>query len=149
MKISPKQSHTAHEFGLRVHGSDDDFFKWFLLCYLLGKPIQSRVAVQTWHIFMRDALDTPWIIIKAGKRSLEKHLVEGKYTHYNHIMADALLKMSEQLIRMSDGSLLLLLHSTHTEDEFSKLLQKLHGVGPKTAQIIMTETTEYFAELSD
>ena len=149
MRKQLNQIHRANEFGLDVLGSDDDFFKWFLLCYLLGKPIQSKVAVQTWQIFIREELDTPWAIIKAGKRSLEKHLVEGKYTHYNHIIADALLKMSEQLIHMSDGSLLLLLHSTHTEDEFSKLLQKLHGVGPKTAQIIMTETTEYFAELSD
>jgi 3-methyladenine DNA glycosylase/8-oxoguanine DNA glycosylase len=32
------------------------------------------------------------------------------------------------------------------EDEFSKQLQKLYGVGPKTAEIFMRETEELFAQ---
>jgi 3-methyladenine DNA glycosylase/8-oxoguanine DNA glycosylase len=31
------------------------------------------------------------------------------------------------------------------EDEFSKRLQKLYGVGPKIAEIFMRETEEIFA----
>jgi 3-methyladenine DNA glycosylase/8-oxoguanine DNA glycosylase len=38
-----------------------------------------------------------------------------------------------------------MLDSSMDEDEFSKRLQKLYGVGPKTAEIIMRETEEFFA----
>jgi hypothetical protein len=43
---APKQ-HTAAEFDLDVLSGDDDMFRWFLLCYLLGKPIRSETAVDT------------------------------------------------------------------------------------------------------
>jgi 3-methyladenine DNA glycosylase/8-oxoguanine DNA glycosylase len=35
--------------------------------------------------------------------------------------------------------------SSMDEEEFSKRLQKLYGVGPKTAEIFMRETEEFFA----
>jgi len=34
---------------------------------------------------------------------------------------------------------------SENEDEFSKQLQRLYGVGPKTAEIFMRETEELFA----
>ena len=46
---------------------------------------------------------------------------------------------------MYDGSLQLMLNLSENEEEFSKRLQELHGIGPKTAEIIMRETEEYFA----
>jgi 3-methyladenine DNA glycosylase/8-oxoguanine DNA glycosylase len=49
------------------------------------------------------------------------------------------------LIREYEGSLLLMLESSYDEDEFSKRLQKLHGVGPKVAEIFSRETEEHFA----
>jgi 3-methyladenine DNA glycosylase/8-oxoguanine DNA glycosylase len=51
----------------------------------------------------------------------------------------------ERLIREYEGSLLLMLESSLDEDEFSKRLQKLYGVGPKVAEIFMRETEEHFA----
>jgi 3-methyladenine DNA glycosylase/8-oxoguanine DNA glycosylase len=51
----------------------------------------------------------------------------------------------EQLIRGYEGSLILMLDQSQDEAEFSKRLQSLYGVGPKTAEIIMRETEEYFA----
>jgi len=50
---------------------------------------------------------------------------------------------------MYDGSLLLMLESSGDEDEFSKRLQKLHGIGPKVAQIFMRETQEAFARRAE
>jgi len=35
--------------------------------------------------------------------------------------------------------------SSEDEDQFSKRLQMLYGVGPKTAEIFMRETEELFA----
>lgn len=141
----PKPQHSADEFGLDPLNSEDDLFRWFLLAYLLGKPIQSGVAAQTYRLFVDRGLDTPWAIQDTPERKLAHILVEGKYTRYNHVMAMALHKMADQLIRMYDGSLMLMLNSSETEKEFSKRLQELYGVGPKTAEIIMRETTEFFA----
>ena len=51
----------------------------------------------------------------------------------------------DRLIREYEGSLWLMLESSADETEFSKRLQKLHGVGPKVAEIFMRETEEAFA----
>lgn len=51
----------------------------------------------------------------------------------------------DQLIRLYDGSLLLMLESSLDVDEFSKRIQTLHGVGPKVAEIFIKETEEFFA----
>lgn len=144
-----KKTHTAEEFHLDVLHSEDDLFRWFLLCYMLGKPIQSKVAVQTWQLFIDAKLDHPWAICEASEAQLSRLLVEGKYTRYNHIMARALHTVSEQLIAMYDGSLLLMIERSENETEFIKRLKELHGVGPKTAEIIMRETEEFFARRAE
>ena len=51
----------------------------------------------------------------------------------------------EQLIRDYEGSLVLMIDQSQDEDEFGKRLRKLHGVGPKVAEIFMRETEELFA----
>jgi 3-methyladenine DNA glycosylase/8-oxoguanine DNA glycosylase len=51
----------------------------------------------------------------------------------------------EQLVRDYEGSLLLMIEFSENDDELSKRLQKLYGVGPKTAEIFMRETEEFFA----
>jgi 3-methyladenine DNA glycosylase/8-oxoguanine DNA glycosylase len=51
----------------------------------------------------------------------------------------------EQLIRDYEGSLMLMYDNSLDEDEFSKRLRQLYGVGPKTAEIFMRETEELFA----
>lgn len=141
----PKPAHHANDYDLSVLESEDDLFRWFLLAYLLGKPIQSAVAVKTWKLFIENKLDTPWAILETSEYKLSRVLVEGKYTRYNHIMSRALHMMCKQLVTMYDGSLQLMLNLSENEEEFSKRLQELHGIGPKTAEIIMRETEEYFA----
>ncbi|OYX53297.1 hypothetical protein B7Y92_03390 [Candidatus Saccharibacteria bacterium 32-50-13] len=102
----PRPVHHAEDFELDVLRGDDDLFKWFLLSYLFGKPIQSTVAAKTWRVFIDHQLDTPWAI---------------------------------------EGSLTLMIDSSLDQDELSKRLQKLYGVGPKTAEIFMRELDEFFA----
>jgi endonuclease III len=120
-------------------------FKWFLLAYLFGKPIQSAVAAQTWQILIDHGLDTPWSILDTSQRKLVHLLDEGRYTRYDYVTARSLHTCMEQLIRDYDGSLLIMLDSSASEDEFSKRLQQLYGVGAKVAEIFMRETEEYFA----
>ena len=145
MTPRPKPIHHAEEFGLDITSGDDDMFRWFLLSYLFGKPIQSGVAIQTWRLFIEHKLDTPWAITQASPRTLIRLLYEGKYTRYAESTARALRTCMEQLIRDYEGSLVLMYESSLDEDEFSKRLQKLYGVGPKVAEIFMRETEELFA----
>jgi hypothetical protein len=137
--------HYAEDFGLDITASDHDMFRWFLLSYFFGKPIQSNVAVNTWKLFMARKLDTPWAILNTSHRGLVRLLDQGKYTRYDESTARALHTCMEQLIRDYEGSLMFMLESSGSEDEFSKRLQKLYGVGPKIVEIFMRETEELFA----
>jgi endonuclease III len=141
---SPKQ-HYASEFDLDILSGDTDMFRWFLLCYLFGKPIQSNVAVSTWRLFIDEKLDTPWAIVEASDRRLVGVLHQGGYTRYQHVTAHGLRVCMERLISDYEGSLYLMLENSLDEDEFAKRLQQLYGVGPKIAEIFMRETEEIFA----
>lgn len=140
-----RQSHSASEFNLDVLSGDMDMFRWFLLCYLFGKPIQSAVAVTTWKLFIKKKLDTPWAIVAASENKLVSVLHKGGYKRYQHVTARGLQVCMERLIREYEGSLYLMLESSLDENEFSKRIQKLYGVGPKVAEIFTRETEEVFA----
>ena len=137
--------HHPEDFDIDVMAGDDDLFRWFLLTYLLGKPIQSTVAVKTWKLFIDRKLDFPWAILKMSDRQLVQLLHTGGYTRYQHVMTKALKTCMQQLVDFYEGSLTLMIEESLDEDELSKRLQKLYGVGPKTAEIFMRETEEYFA----
>lgn len=141
----PKPVHHASDFGLDVLSGENDMFRWFLLAYLFGKPIQSGVAAQTWQLFIDRGIDTPWAILQLPPRQLVRLLDEGRYTRYDEVTTRALRTCMEQLIRDYDGSLMLMYENSLDEEEFSKRLQELYGVGPKTAEIFMRETEELFA----
>jgi len=145
MAKRPKPIHTATDFDLDVLSGDDDLFRWFLLSYLFGKPIQATVAVQTWRLFVARKLDTPWAILNTPHRRLVHLLDEGKYTRYDETTARALHTCMQQILNDYEGSLMIMLDNSLDEDEFSKRLQKLYGVGPKTAEIFMRGTEEFFA----
>lgn len=145
MARKQRPSHSAEEFGLDVMAGDMDMFRWFLLCYLFGKPIRSDAAVATWRLFIEKKLDTPWAIMEASERELVRALNRGGYTRYQHVTARGLHACMERLINFYDGSLFLMLESSQDEDEFAKRLKQLHGVGPKVAEIFMRETQEIFA----
>jgi len=137
--------HQASDFNLDVLESEADLFRWFLLVYLLGKPIQSTVAVKTWQLFIDKKLDIPWAILNASDRQLVRVFHAGGYTRYQHVMTHAIKICMKQLVDFYDGSLQIMLDSSDDQEQLSKQLQKLYGVGPKTAEIFMRETEEYFA----
>ena len=141
----PKPVHHATDYDLDILAGDDDMFRWFLLAYLFGKPIQANVAAATWRLFIDRGFDTPWAIADASHRTLVQLLDEGRYTRYDSVMARALHTCMQQLIENYEGSLMLMYERSMNEDEFSKRLQELYGVGPKTAEIFMRDTEELFA----
>ena len=141
----PRPVHHAADFELDVLSGDDDMFRWFLMTYLLGKPIQSTVAVNTWKLFIDRKLDTPWSILQMSDHQLVSLLHRGGYTRYQHVMTHALKTAMQQLVSMYEGSLYIMLDDSADEAQLSKRLQTLYGVGPKTAEIFMRETEEYFA----
>jgi endonuclease III len=145
MPIRERNKHSPSEFDLDVISGDDDMFRWFLLCFLFGKPIRSETAVATWRIFIDGKVDTPWAILETPNHKLVNMLRSGGYTRYQHAAADGLQKCMKQLIRDYDGSLYLMVESSMDEDELSKRIQKLYGVGPKIAEIFMREVDEIFA----
>ena len=140
-----RKQHYATDFDLDILSGDTDLFRWFLLCYLFGKPIQSDVAVATWRLFITDKLDTPWAIVDASDRTLVSLLHRGGYTRYQHVTAHGLRVCMKRLINDYEGSLYLMLENSLDEDEFSKRLQELYGVGPKIAEIFSSEVEEIFA----
>lgn len=145
MARSHRKTHTAAEFDLDILHSEIDMFRWFLLCLLFGKPIRSETAIATWQLFIDKKLDTPWALVNTSERGLVSVLHAGGYARYQHVTASGLKQCMDRLIREYDGSLLVMLESSLDENEFSQRLQKLHGVGPKVAEIFTRETGEYFA----
>lgn len=140
-----RPAYTADLLGLDVLSGDDDIFRWFLACFLFGKPIQASVALNTWQLFIDRKIDTPWAIRDMNRRRLVRLLDEGNYTRYDESTARGLQKCMEQLIDWYEGSLNLMIELCENEEQLSKRLQKFYGIGPKTAEIFMRETTEYFA----
>lgn len=149
MARKARKQHYASDFDLDVLSGDTDMFRWFLLCYLFGKPIQSNVAVTTWQLFLEEELDTPWAIVEASDRRLVGVLHRGGYTRYQHVTARGMQTCMKQLINDYDGSLFLVLENSQDEDEFTKRLQKLYGVGPKIAEIFGREVEEVFARRAE
>ena len=147
MQKKSRKNHiyTTAELDLDVMSGDDDLFRWFLLAYLFSKPIQATVALRTWHVLLKYQLDTPWAILKIKHHQLVRLLDEGKYTRYDNVTARGLRTCMEQLVRDYEGSLIFMIDASENEDELSKRLQKLFGVGAKTAEIFMRETDEFFA----
>lgn len=140
-----RKQHTATEFSLDILSGDTDLFRWFLLCYLFGKPILSDVAIATWRLFLQENLDTPWAILHASDHELVAVLHRGGYTRYQHVTAHGLRVCMKRLVDDYEGSLYLMIENSRDEDEFSKRLRQLYGVGPKIAEIFMRETEEVFA----
>lgn len=141
----PKPVHHPIDFDLDIMSGEDDLFRWFLLTYLLGKPIQSTVAVKTWRLFIDRKKDLPWAILEMSDGQLVSLLHQGGYTRYQHVMTHALKTCMQQLVNFYEGSLQQMIEESYDEEELSKRLQKLYGVGPKTAEIFMRETEEFFA----
>lgn len=140
---------TAEDLGLKVEKKERVLFKWFLASYLFGKRIQQDIARQTWEVFMKHGIDTPKKIANQSRQQLVELLGEGHYRRYDESMAHNLIEMSRQLIRGYHGNLLNMYDKSDNCKDFAKELQKLKGVGPKTADIFMREAQPVLISVND
>lgn len=146
MDTSDRNTHSPIDFDLDIFSGDLDLFRWFLLCFLFGKPIRSETAVKTWKLLVEQGMDTPWAINDAHWHELSRILCEGGYRRYDTVTAHGLQKCVLQLLREYDGSLWMMLESSPDKEELSKRLQALHGVGPKVTEIFMSAVQGIFAQ---
>lgn len=130
---------TSQELGIVIEKKEKPMFQWFLASYLFGKRIQQNVARQTWEVFMKHGIDTPKKIANQSWQQLVELLGEGHYRRYDESTARNLHEMSKELVRDYHGNLLNMYDDCRDEGEFVSRLQKLKGVGPKTAEIFMRE----------
>ena len=91
-------------------------------------------------------MDTPWAINGGSDYKLVRILHQDGYTRYQHVTSHGLKVCMGQLINDYEGSLYLMTEYSQDEDEFSKRLQKMYGVGPKVAEIFLRELEEIFAQ---
>jgi endonuclease III len=124
---------------------EPEYFKWFLACLLFGKPIQQEVAKRTYFEFVNEGLTTPDAIIQAGWDKLVEILDKGHYVRYDFSTATKLLDVCKALTEHY-GTITNLLKQSQTIDELSSWLQKLKGVGPKTADIFLRDMKPIFFE---
>lgn len=130
---------TADELGIKIERKERELFKWFLASYLFGKRIQQKIAHQTWEVFMKHGIDSPKKIAGHTRDQIVHLLGEGSYRRYDESTAHNMLEMARTLVRDYHGNLLNMYDDCKTEQEFVSKLQKLKGVGPKTAEIFMRE----------
>lgn len=130
---------SANELGIQLEKKERPLFQWFLASYLLGKRIQQNIAMQTWGVFMKHGINTPQKIVEKSWQELVDLLGEGHYRRYDESTARNLREMAHVLIRDYHGNLLNMYNKSKDIENFSKNLQSLKGVGPKTAEIFLRE----------
>ncbi len=130
---------TADDLGMKVERKERELFKWFLASYLFGKRIQQSVAHRTWEVFMKHGIDSPKKIAGHSREQIVQLLGEGDYRRYDESTAHNMIEMARTLVRDYHGNLLNMYDACKSDEEFINRLQKLKGVGPKTAEIFMRE----------
>lgn len=140
---------SAKDLGIKVEKKEKPLFKWFLASYLFGKRIQQDVARQTWEVFMKHGIDSPKKIAMQSWQQLVDLLGEGHYRRYDESTARNLLDMANTLVREYHGNLLNMYEECKDDKEFAHRLQKLKGVGPKTAEIFMREAQPVLVRIDE
>ena len=137
----------AHELGIDLSTQQEtEYFKWFLVCLLFGKPIQQAVAKRAYLEFLSEGLITPQAILQAGWDKLVEVLDRGHYVRYDFSTATKLLDISKTL-QEQYGTLTELMKQSQSIDELSSRLQAFKGIGPKTAEIFLRDITPIFVQL--
>lgn len=119
-------------------GREEDFFKWFLVCLLFGKPIQQEVAKRTYLELLKAGLITPDKILEAGWDELVRVLDEGHYVRYDFSTATKLLDVC-RMLKEKYGTLSAMINQSSSRKELEKRLLEFKGVGPKTAEIFIRD----------
>ncbi len=118
---------------------DEELFKWFLACLLLGARITESVAVRTFRAFASHGLLTPQAIAAAGFWELLEIMAEGGYVRYDNITSRKVQDAARKLIEDYAGDLNRLHEVARDSDNLMARLMEFKGVGPTTATIFLRE----------
>ena len=144
-----ERSISANDLGITIEKKEKPLFRWFLASYLFGKRIQQDVARQTWEVFMKRGIDSPKKIVTQSWQELVELLGEGHYRRYDESTARNLLEMANTLVREYHGNLLNMYNDCRDDKEFIQRLQRLKGVGPKTAEIFMRDAQPVLVRIDE
>jgi len=72
-----KRAPMAEDLGIHLSSKrEEELFKWFLACLLLGKPIQRQVAERAFAALAAAGLSTPDAVLGAGWDELVRVTVQ-------------------------------------------------------------------------
>lgn len=126
--------------GIKLTSANErEIFKWFLASLLFGKPIQEKVAMRTYNLFVKSGLTSPERIIKAGWDGLVEVLDEGGYVRYDFSTATKLLEIMGRMNEKYGGSLIGLHGETKDSRDLESKLLEFKGIGPTTVNIFLRE----------
>lgn len=133
----------SKDLGINLEsGKEKELFKWFLACLLFGKPIQQKVAQNTYFEFKRAGLLSCEKILKAGWSELVEILDQGGYIRYDFSTATKLLNICKEL-KERYGSLKNLLKRADSRKDLDRRLQEFKGIGPVTTGIFLRDLKKY------
>ena len=126
--------------GIKLASANErEIFKWFLASLLFGKPIQEKVAMGTYALFVKNDLTSPDKIIGAGWDRLVEVLDEGGYVRYDFSTATKLLEIMGRLNERYGGSLTRLHGGAKDSRDLESRLLEFKGIGPTTVNIFLRE----------
>jgi 3-methyladenine DNA glycosylase/8-oxoguanine DNA glycosylase len=132
---------TAADLGIDTT-SDQGLFDWLLASVLFGRPVPQRIAASAFRKFREDGWDTPEHFTADDQHPLWHELWEGNYHRMSSVMSEELRDVMRALIADYDGSAAQLVRTASTREDISQRLQRIKGVGPKTAEIFLREVPD-------
>jgi endonuclease III len=117
---------------------EQELFKWFLASILFGKRISEKIAIKTYHEFIKHGVTTPDKILETGWDGLVRILDEGGYVRYDFSTATRLLDIAKMLKEKYGGLIELYKAAADTRD-LERRLQEFKGIGPVTTNIFLRE----------
>ncbi|MFX0162703.1 MAG: hypothetical protein ACFE68_05105 [Candidatus Hodarchaeota archaeon] len=128
----------SEELGLNLSKTEDRF-KWFIASIFFAKRISNEIAKNTFRMFIENGLTTPDKILQAGWDKLVEILDLGGYVRYDFSTATNLLKTTNLLKELYNGSLEELHKQAENSKDLEKRLKEFKGVGPVAINIFLRE----------
>jgi endonuclease III len=106
-----------------------------------GQAGRKKIA-SAFRKFREDGWDTPEHFTADDQHPLWHELWEGNYHRMSSVMSEELRDVMRALIADYDGSVARLVRTASTREDISQRLQRIRGVGPKTAEIFLREVPD-------
>jgi 3-methyladenine DNA glycosylase/8-oxoguanine DNA glycosylase len=137
---------TAQDLRINLDGANEDgVFRWFIASFLMGKRIQTDIAVEAYSVIVnKHKKDTPHKLAMCTHRELVRMLGEARYVRYDESTATRLLALARKIDDEYAGKVSHLFSASEDRTEVMRRLRDFDGIGPKTAEIFMREMDALF-----